>query len=218
MKQEIHITLQFDLTTGKAMLNEIVYRLEQLRNPLMVTILEQILIGYDELISDRLRGAYSSKEKEGLGHHTTKNGSKEEFCRCRSVRKRGYRSHARQFSTIFGKVRISLRVVECCQCGARYSPLLDALKIDRYTRKEANFEHEVIEAVIDNNYQRLVDGRSIDISLGGIHNIVVGSDIDQTYQGGVDPEHLSAIMADGTGVKQHKGRKGELRAVVGVTH
>jgi hypothetical protein len=35
-----------------------------------------------------------------------------------------------------------------------------------------NFEHEVIESVIDTNYQRLIDGRSIDISLGGIHNIV----------------------------------------------
>jgi transposase-like protein len=72
--------------------------------------------------------------------------------------------------------------------------------------------------VIDTNYRRLVDGRSIDISLGGIHNIVVGSDIDQTYQETVNLEDLSAIMADGTGVKQHKGRKGELRAVIGVTH
>jgi len=44
-----------------------------------------------------------------------------------------------------------------------------------------NFEHEVIEAVIDTNYRRLVDGRSINIFLGGIHNIVVGSDIDKTF-------------------------------------
>jgi hypothetical protein len=42
----------------------------------------------------------------------------------------------------------------------------------------------------------------------------VGSDIDQTYKETVDLEDLSAIMADGTGVKQHKGRKGELRAVI----
>jgi hypothetical protein len=75
----------------------------------------------------------------------------------------------------------------------------------------------VIEAVIDTNYRRLIDGRSIDISLGGIHNIVVGSDIDETFKESVSPVDLSAIMADGTGLKQYKGRKGELRAVIGLT-
>jgi hypothetical protein len=99
-----------------------------------------------------------------------------------------------------------------------YSPVLSALQVGRYARKETNFEHEVIEAVIDTNYRRLVDGRSIDISLGGIHNVVVGSDIDETFQESVSPEDLSAIMADGTGLKQYRGRKGELRAVIGLTN
>ena len=57
-----------------------------------------------------------------------------------------------------------------------------------------NFEHEVIEAVIDTNYRRLIDGRSIDISLGGIHNIVVGSDIDQTFQ---EPVSVEWVMGTG---------------------
>ena len=109
-------------------------------------------------------------------------------------------------------------MAECCNCGAFYSPLLSALKVGRYARNEANFEHEVIEAVIDTNYRRLIDGRSIDISLGGIHNIVVGSDVDQVYQDSISLEDLSGIMADGTGVKQYKGRKGELRAVIGITN
>jgi len=87
----------------------------------------------------------------------------------------------------------------------------------RYARRESNFEHEVIEAVIDTNYRRLIDGRSIDISVGGIHNVVVGSDVDRVYQEPVSLDGLSGILADGTGVKQYKGRKGELRAVVGVT-
>ena len=50
MEQQIHITLSFDLATGKANLNEIVYRLEQLRNPLMLRILKEILTTYDDLI------------------------------------------------------------------------------------------------------------------------------------------------------------------------
>lgn len=110
-----------------------------------------------------------------------------------------------------------VRKAECCNCGILYSPLLSALQIGRYARKEANFEQQVIEAVIDTNYRRLIDGRSIDISLGGIHNIVVGSDIDEDFQGPVSVEGLSAIMADGTAVKQKEGRRGELRAVIGLT-
>jgi hypothetical protein len=218
MKQEIHITLFFDLATGKVSLNEIVYKLKQLRDPLMVKILEQILTGYDDLICERLSGTYSSTDRKGVGRHGKKDNPESRFCRGRKVRKRGYRNYPRQLSTVFGKVNIPLRVVECCQCGSRYSPLLRALKIGRYDRKESNFEHEVIEAVIDTNYRRLIAGRSIDISLGGIHNIVVGSDIDQTYEERVELKDFSALMADGTGVKQHKGRKGELRAVVGITH
>ena len=67
MKQEIHITLCFDLATGKVSLNEIVYKLKQLRDPLMVKILEQILTGYDDLICERLSGTYCSTERKGLG-------------------------------------------------------------------------------------------------------------------------------------------------------
>jgi len=119
--------------------------------------------------------------------------------------------------TVFGKLALPLRRSQCCNCGARYSPLLSALQLSRYDRRESNFEHEVIEAVIDTNYRRLIDGRSIDISLGGIHNIVVGSDIDETFQKPVSVKTLSGILADGTGVKQYKGRKGELRAVIGIT-
>jgi len=80
-----------------------------------------------------------------------------------------------------------------------------------------NFEHEVIESVIDTNYRRLIDGRSIDIFLGGIHNIVVGSDIDVQFQQPVSVKELSSIMVDGTGVKQQRGHKGELRVAVGIT-
>lgn len=219
MEQQIHIALQFHLATGKVSLNEIVYNLKELRDALMLRILEQILMGYDDLISERLSQTklYCTKARKGLGRHVSKGDPEGRFCRGRKIRKRGYRNVERRFSTVFGKLGVPLRVAECCKCGARYSPLLSALKIGRYARREDNFEHEVIEAVIDTNYRRLTDGRSIDISLGGIHNIVVGSDVDQLYQDPVSITDLSAIMADGTGVKQHKGRKGELRSVIGIT-
>ncbi len=221
MEQQIHITLQFQLATGKVNLNEIVYRLQQLKDPLMLRILEQILRSYDDLISERLShhgGVFPpSKARKGLGRHVRKSDPARRFCHGRRIRKRGYRNRPRTISTVFGKLKLPIRVAECRTCGARYSPLLSALKMTAYSRKESNFEHEVIEAVIDTNYRRLIEGRSIDISLGGIHNMVVGSDIDQIAETPVDIDDLSAIMADGTGYKRQKGKKGELRSVIGIT-
>jgi hypothetical protein len=219
LKQAITISLEFEIVIGKVNLNEITYKLREIQNPLMLEILENILKWYDDLIAERLSQTrvYPSKARKGLGRHILKGHPDKRYCRGRKVRKRGYRKHPRQFSTIFGLLKLPIRIVECCRCGAYHSPLLSALGIGRYARKEANFEHEVIEAVIDTNYRRLIDGRSIDISLGGIHNIVVGSDIDKNFQEPVSIDNLSAIMADGTGVKQYKGSKGELRAVIGLT-
>jgi len=217
MEQEISITLRFNLAIGKVNLNEIVYKLKEIQNSLMLQILEGILRSYDDLISERLSRRYTSKARKGLGRHIRSNDSDCRFCRGRKVRKRVYRKRPRHFDTVFGELKLPLRVVECLNCGAIYSPLLSALGVGSYKRKEANFENEVIEAVIDTNYRRLIKGRSIDISLGGVHNLVVSSDIDKAYQGIVPLEDLSGIMADETGVKQYKGRKGELRAVIGVT-
>ena len=185
----------------------------------MLRVTEKIVQDYDDIITERLNRTdiFPSKARRGLGRHIHKGDPGGRFCRGRKVRKRGYRKDSRKISTVFGDLSVAIREVECGTCGSRYSPVLDALKIGRYARKEMNFEHEVIEAVIDTNYRRLIDGRSIDISLGGIHNIVVGSDIDETFQEPVAIKDLSAIMADGTGVKQQQGRKGELRAVIGIT-
>ena len=222
MEQQIHITLQFQIAIGKVNLNEIVYRLQQLKDPLMLRILEQILRSYDDLISERLShhgGVFPpSKARKGLGRHIRKADAEGRFCHGRRIRKRGFRNRPRTISTVFGKLVLPLRVAECCTCGARYSPMLSALKMSAYSRKESNFEHEVIEAVIDTNYRRLIEGRSIDISLGGIHNLVVGSDVDQIAEAPLDIDDLSAIMADGTGYKRQKGKKGELRSVIGITN
>ncbi len=219
MEQEIYITLRYNMAIGKVNLNEIVYKLKELRDPLILQILEQVLKKYDDLIAERLSRTdiYPSKKRKGLGKHIRKDDPEEHFCRGRKVRKRGYRDKPRTISTVFGDLSLRIREVECLNCGARYCPLLSALHIGRYAHKEKNLEHEIIEAVIDTNYRRLIDGKSIDISLGGIHNMVVGSDIDDTFQEPVSTEDLSAILADGTDVKEYQGHKGELRNVIGIT-
>ena len=217
MKRCISITCEFDLAIGKVNLNEIVYKLKDIRDSLMLGMLKQILMSYDDLIMDRLTQTkiYPSKMRKGLGRHIRKDDAEERYCRGRKVYRRGHRN--RKIKTVFGSLDMGVRNAECLTCGSRYAPLLNALQVAPYSRKETNVEHEVTEAVIDTNYRRLIEGRSIDISLGGIHNIVVGSDIDKTFQDCIPAADLSGIMADGTGVKQNKGSKGELRTVIGIS-
>jgi hypothetical protein len=219
MESAINVTLQFTLAMGQVNLNEIVYRLKQLRNSLMLQILEKILTSYDDLIAERLTktDVYPSKARKGLGRHVRKGDVNARFCRGRKIYKRGHRHDPRHIATVFGTLRLPIRVAECCKCGARYCPLLSALQLDRYVRKEVNFEQQVIEAVIDTNYRRLIQGQSIDISVGGVHNLVVGSDLPDITEQPASLDSFTAIMADGTGVKQYRGRKGELRLVVGIT-
>jgi len=83
MEQEIHITLRFNLATGKANLNEIVYELKNIKNPLMLKILEQILRGYNDLISEHLSQTkiYPSKAGKGLGRYVRKGGPEGRLCR-----------------------------------------------------------------------------------------------------------------------------------------
>jgi hypothetical protein len=217
MKSNLSITCEFDLAIGKVNLNEIVYRLKEFRDSLMIRMLKEILVSYDDLILDRLTRTkiYPSKMRKGLGRHVRKDDAEDRFCRGRKVYRRGSRN--RKIKTVFGSLDMRVRMAECLTCGSRYSPLLNALQVAPYSRKETNVEYEVTEAVIDTNYRRLIEGRSIDISLGGVHNIVVGSDIDKVFQDDIPAEDLSGIMADGTGVKQHKGSKGELRTVIGIS-
>jgi len=180
-------------------------------------MLKQILMSYDDLIMDRLTRTkiYPSKMRKGLGRHVRKDDADERFCRGRKVYRRGRRN--RKIKTVLGVLDMGMRRAECLTCGSRYSPLLNVLQVAPYCRKETNIEREITEAVIDTNYRRLIEGRSIDISLGGVHNIVVGSDIDRAFQEDILAEDLSGIIADGTGVKQHKGSKGELRTVIGIS-
>ena len=101
MKRCVSITCDFDLAIGKVNLNEIVYRLKEVRDSLMLRILKQILMPYDDLIMDRLTRTkiYPSEMRKILGRYVRKDDAKERFCRGRKVYRRGRRN--RKIKTVF---------------------------------------------------------------------------------------------------------------------
>ena len=69
MERCVSITCDFNLAIGKVNLNEIVYKLKDIRDSLMLGMLKQILMSYDDLIMDRLTRTkiYPNKIEEGTG-------------------------------------------------------------------------------------------------------------------------------------------------------
>ncbi len=65
MEREISVILRFKLAIGDVTLNEIVYRLKELRDHLMLQILKEILVIYDDLICERLSQTKIYPSNEG---------------------------------------------------------------------------------------------------------------------------------------------------------
>ena len=213
---KVQIDLGFKWEVGKLCLNEVVYRVDELAPQILTQVVEQLVEAYQKEVIERLKPGHCSSERTGLGRHEVK-GRQGEMCRCRRVKLKGFRWHPRCINSKHGPIRIELQMVECLGCGKRFSPLLDALKIEPYAGHEDVLEKAVIDAVIDTNYRRLIEGRSLDVSLGGVHNFVAGSDIDEVLREELDLDQYNAILADGTKFKKQGGKRGEMRVLVGIT-
>jgi len=216
MESKVEIELGFNWNVGKVNLNELVYRVDELVPGLVCRILEIVIERYQEVVVDRLNGPHGAKDRAGLGRHYAK-GTAEQRCRGRRVIRQGYRRHPRCINSKHGTLRVRLQEVECVGCGARFCPLLNALGLEPYERSDEVLEKEVIAAVVDTNYRRLIEGHSLDVSLGGVHNFVAGSDIDELLGEELELDRYRAVLADGSGLKEKGGKKGEMRVLVGIT-
>ncbi len=216
MFMKVQIELGFNWKIGKLGFNEIVYRVDQLAPQILTQVVEQLARAYQDEVVERLKPGNRSSERAGLGRHEIK-GRAGCLCRCRRVKLKGFRWHPRCINSKHGQVRIDLQVVECLGCGKRFSPLLDALRIEPYGGHEDVLEKAVIDACIDTNYRRLIKGHSLDVSLGGVHNFLAGSDIDDVLGDELDLDQYRAVLADGTKFKKQGGKRGEMRVLVGIT-
>lgn len=213
---KVQIELGCNWEVGKLCLNEVVYRVDELAPKILTQVVEQLASAYQEEVVERLKPGHGSRERRGLGRHETKDNPGE-MCRCRRVKRKGFRWHPRCINSKHGQLRIRLQVVECLGCGKQFCPLLDALKIEPYGGHEDVLEKAVMDAVIDTNYRRLIEGHSLDVSLGGIHNLVAGSDIEDELGEELDLDRYRAVLADGTKFKKQGAKRGELRVLVGLT-
>lgn len=216
MEMVAQITLKFNWKIGKVTFNEITYKMDEAVRQIFSRMVEKLVEAYQGEVVNRLRPGHSSSDRRFLGRHLKK-GSKTELCKGRTVRRRGFRWSDRGLKSRYGDIWFRLQEVECLSCGRRYAPVLEALKIAPYQRHDEMVEQAVLDAVIDTNYRRLIEGHGIDISVGGVHNYIAGSDLEEMLEPEIDLGRYEGILADGTGVKKHRGKRGELRILTGIT-
>jgi hypothetical protein len=217
MKAQIDLGCKWEF--GKLTFNELAYRVDELLPDIYIQVLEQLAQEYQRQLVKRLQSESDGQDPFDIGRHEVK-GKPGVPCHCRRVKRKGFRWYGRHLKGKYGTAELRFQMVECLDCGKRFAPLLDALQIEPYVGHDDLLEKAVIEAVIDTNYRRLIDSHSLDVSLGGIHNFVAGSDIDELLAGELDFDSYQAIMADGSGLKKSggkSGKKGELRVLVGIT-
>jgi hypothetical protein len=216
MQSKVIVELGFNWNIGKVNLNELVYRVDEKLPEWVCQILVALVEHYQQQVVERLTRPHRSHERAGLGRHRLK-GHADRGCRGRCMVRRGFRGQPRCVESKYGRLSFRLQEVECLRCGARFCPLLEALDLEPYQRADEVLEKEVIAAVMDTNYRRLIEGHALDVSLGGVHNFVAGSDVDELLEQPLALDDYRAVMADGTGIKKAGGKAGELRVIVGVT-
>lgn len=213
---KVQIDLGFKWEVGKLNLNELVYRVDEIAPEILTQVIEQLVMAYQEEVTKRLLPGHGSGERAGLGKHEVK-GETGRSCRGRCVKKKGFRHHPRSIKSKYGMIRFRLQIVECLTCGKQYCPLLGAMKIEPYMGHEDVLEKTVADAVIDTNYRRLIDGHSLDVSLGAVHDLVAGSDVDDVLGDELKLDRYTGILADGSRYKSKGGKKGEMRVIIGIT-
>lgn len=216
MEMVAQVTLKCNWKIGEVTFNEIAYRTAEMMPDLARKLLEHLVQVYQEEVTNRLRPGHTAQQRAGLGRHTVK-GQTGKLCNGRTVRRHGYRWHHRGIKSRCGTVQLKLQEVECLTCGRKYAPVLDALRIAPYQRHDEVIEQAVIEAVTDTNYRRVITGHGLDISLGGVHDYIAGSDVDKLVADEVDLDRYHGVLADGTGLNEQGGKRGELRVLVGIT-
>ncbi len=211
----IVVALRIKVREEGANVNEILRAVRGAVQELAVRLVEAIIEWMQEVIRDRLCGK-DRAAKKGLGGHADKKHPKRK-CGCRGFVKEGYRGEARGLSTELGRVEFRVGYVSCVECGRKWAPILEVLRLEPWQRHSGELERIVVEAVNRTSFARgpvEVEGLTgVPSSRSSSHRWVAELKVPEAKP----PGELPLWMADGTGFKKAGGERGELRVAIGVT-
>lgn len=209
------IAVKARVSEAGANVNEILEAARELRDGLGVQLTEAVIAWMQEVFRDRVCGK-DRGAKKGLGGHVDKRDAKRK-CRCREFVKEGYRPEPRGLNTELGRVEFRVGYVSCVECGKKWAPVLDLLKLEPRQGHSGELERMVVEAVNRTSFARgpvEVEGLTgVPSSKSSSHRWVAALEVPAVKP----PPELPLWMADGTGFKKAGGERGELRVAIGVT-
>jgi len=174
-----------------------------------------VLEGYQDQVVELLCSASGRSAKKGLGGHEMK-GEKGRKCRCRTFKRAGNWSDEKKLVGELFSVKFRPALVECGQCGKRFTPVIDALELDAYQGRTDGLLRIVMEAVADTSYRRG------SVQLDRIAEVPTTKSTAHRWAAGVELPVMEGkgepfLGADGTGFKRQPGEKGEVRMVLEIS-
>jgi len=210
----IRVNFEFEvkMPEDRANANEIFDASGKIMKKFNKMLLEQIIEAYQEKIVDILCSKSGLVAKKGLGKHPVK-GNKSKLCRCRTFTRSGYWQDKRTLRGEFGSVDFFPAIIQCSNCGKRFTPVLAALELEAYQGKTDRILRMVTESVAETSYRRGASQLSV---LAGVpvcrstaHQWAASVDLPLSKSGSAP-----FLAADGTGFKKQGGSRGTVNLVL----
>lgn len=212
MEFRVEIELNVNMPEDRANANEIFKASGECMCDCFEQLATQVIEAYQEQVVSILCSRSGMVAKKGLGRHRGKGGDGA-LCRCRTFTRSGYWQDDRSLHGEYGTVRFRPAIVRCVKCGKRFTPVLDALELDRYQSGTDRLLQMVTESVAETSYRR---GSS---QLEILARIPVCKSTAHRWAASVElpvsrGRPVPFLGADGTGFKKHPGSRGSVNLVV----
>lgn len=208
MQLALSVNIDGDRTNANEIFDAARKAVAEVEEKLVLAVVEE----YQQRVVEILCSASGSQAKKGLGRHEVK-GDPGKWCRGRRFRRAGYWKESRRLRGSECEVEFRPAMVECCKCGKRFTPVLDALELEAYQGKTASLLRKVTEAVAETSYRRgstqLELFGEMPIPKSTAHRWVAEVELPVSASQG-----KPILSADGTGFKRQPGQHGEVRFVL----
>lgn len=212
MRMIVEVELEVKLEGWRSNLEEIFVAVDEVDEELRARLATSIIEQYQEEVVRILCTPSGRSAKKGLGGHDHK-GIPGRRCRCRTFRRAGHWSEERRLQGKKLTVRFRPAIIECQNCGKKFTPVLEALELEPHQRWSTGLEQLAMEAVADTSYRRgahqLEVLGEVPVPKSTMHRWAVNVDWPVGKSEGKE-----FLLADGTKFKRQPGERGEVRIVL----
>lgn len=215
MQIRFQVEVVISISNEGCSVDELCGAIGQVRDDLGVQLVERTIGSVQQALF--LAADEGDSNPAVLEHHRKGHPS---GCRCGSgpYISKGWRGAPRQVRTELGDIEFPVHQMMCKRCGKRFAPLLSFLSV-RSRRHTTGLEKAVVESVVRDSFRpglrTLAAHTGVEVPPTTAHHWWATGPWKDVPLGEDGP--VQALMGDGTGFKGRRGKKGNLKVVIGFT-